>query len=420
LVLFTSGRREPAARRNPSIHAGGAVLLALALSIATAPAFAQDAAPSFTQRALSATNESSPVGLVPPGERNSGWTGWFADAWEGSKRIFRDGQSDLLLPLYTYHPPYKYPNRFQENHYPWGAGFARTVIDAKDNERLVYLLAFSDSHYDLQPMVGYGWIARWPLFAGLKGGLGYTVFLTARADANYLPLPAALPLASIGTDRVTLYGSWIPTTDVLFFFARISLPFADGAPASRSDTATGLSSGAAAAGNGPQRRNLVYGAAAWVNTDASGIDSVASGNSWAPVAGYRRFLNERTAIDVSVTRSSHSLDLNGSRLGTFDLMPVTIAAQYHFPSFRGLRMYAGAGVAYNRTPQQDLPGYSLSTSSISPALQAGATYPVTDALVSSVGLSVNFARLTLSQDGTSLGSVKPSAVSFGVGLGYAF
>ena len=172
LLLFTSFRRGTAARRNASIIAGHTMLLALALSIAAAPATAQDAAPSFTQRALSATNESSPVGLVPPGEREPGWKGWFADAWEGSKRIFRDGHSDLLLPLYTFHPPYKYPNRFQENHYPWGAGFARTLIDAKDNERLVYVLTFSDSHYDFQPFLGYAWIARWPLFAGLKGGLG--------------------------------------------------------------------------------------------------------------------------------------------------------------------------------------------------------------------------------------------------------
>ena len=389
------------------------MLLALGSSIAAAPVAAQDGGPSFTQRALSAMNESSPVGLIPAGERASGWSGWFSDAWEGSKRIFRDGRSDLLLSLYTYHPPYKYPNRFDENHYPWGGGVARTVIDAKDNERIVYLLAFSDSHYDFQPMLGYGWIARWPLVAGLKGGLGYTVFLTARADANYLPFPAALPLASIGTDRVTLYGTWIPSTEVLFFFARIAL---DAAPASAATGGVSAFSGA----DKRQRANLVYGAAAWVNTDANGIDSVASGNGWAPVVGYRHFVSERAAFDVSVARSSHSLDLNGARLGTFDLVPVTVAAQYHFPSYAGLRMYTGAGVAYNRAAQQDLPGYSLSRSSLSPVLQAGATYPLTDALILNAGLNVNFARHQLTEGETTLGTVKPSAVSFSLGLGYAF
>jgi outer membrane protein W len=358
-------------------------------------------------------NESSSVGMLSPGERNPGWKGWFADAWDGSKRIFRDGHSDLLLPLYAYHPAYKYPNRFQENHYPWGAGFARTVIDASGNERIVYLLAFSDSHYDIQPMLGYGWIARWPLGAGLKGGLGYTVFLTARSDANYIPFPAVLPLASIGSDRVTLYGTWIPSSDVLFFFARISLPFTERAP-------SGNGTGAGRRRDRPLAANLLYGAAAWVNTDASGIDSVAAGNSWAPLVGYRRFIADHVAVDVSVSRSTHSLDLNGARLGTVDLIPVSVTAQYHFPSYRGLRMYIGAGVAYSRLAQQDLPGYTMSSTSVSPVLQAGASLALSDSLVLTGGLATNFVRNQLSQDGTTLGTVKLAPVTFSLGLGYAF
>jgi len=401
-------------------HVCRAALWACAAVVAHVPVMAQDAGPSSTQRALSAMNESSPVGLVPRGERQAGWTGWFADAWEGSKRIFREGHSDLMLPLYTFHPPYKYPNRFDENHYPLGVGFARTVIDEKDNERIVYLLGFSDSHYDFQPVLGYAWMARWPLFAGLKGGLGYTVFLTARADAMYLPFPAALPLASIGTDRVMLYGSWIPSTEVLFFFARISLPFTDGSPPSTTGTASGLPFGAAKGDGGALRANLFYGAGAWVNTDASGIDTVASGNSWAPLVGYRHFVTDKVAFDVSIARSEHSLDLNGARLGTFDLIPVTFAAQYHFPSYRGLRMYAGAGFAYNQLAQRNLPGYTLESSSISPVLQAGAAYPLTDALMLTGGLTVNFPRNRLAQGETTLGTVKLSPVSFSLGLGYAF
>jgi len=414
------------ASRNHSLRAHRAVqrllywLLAPALLIAAMPATAQDAEPSWTERALSATNESSPVGMLPTGERQPGWTGWFADAWEGSKRIFREGHPDLMLPLFTFHPAYKYPNRHQESNYPWGAGFASTLIDEKDNERIVYALAFSDSHYDFQPMLGYAWIARWPLGAGLKAGLGYTVFVTARADANYIPFPAVVPLASIGTDRVMFYGSWIPTADVLFLFARISLPFDGRGSASGRGAGAGGTFGAAGAQNEGFRANLLYGAAAWVNNDASGIDSVASGNAWAPLAGYRHFVTDKVALDLSVARSNHSLDLNGARLGTFDLIPVTLAAQYHFPSYVGWRMYAGAGVAYNRITEQELPGYTLSGTSFSPVLQAGASFPVTDALVLTGGLAVNFTRNQLSQGGTTLGTVKLSPVTFSLGLGYAF
>jgi outer membrane protein W len=418
--------RFPAFRRAPFRRAlrcfrprGTVAALAVALGLLGPAASGQGAEPSWTERALQATNETTSVGLIPAGERQPGWQGWFSDAWEGSKRIFRDGRSDLLLPLYSWHPAFAYPNRFDQNHYSYGAGIARTLIDEKDNERIVYALAFSDSHYDLQVMAGYGWMARWPLFAGLKGGLGYTVFVTARSDANYIPFPAILPLAGIGTDRVMFYGSWIPFSDVLFFFARISLPFDDRGPMPEAGKVAAAGPGAPAGGR--FRANVVYGAAAYLNTDASGIDGVAGDNAWAPLVGYRRFFTERLALDLSVSRSDTlSLDLNSTRLGTFELMPVTVAAQYHLPDYHGVRLYAGLGAAYTRLTDQQMPGYSLSTSSISPLLQAGFSYHVTEALLLTGGLAVNFARNRLEQNGTNLGTVQLSPVSFSLGVGYAF
>jgi outer membrane protein W len=390
--------------------------VALAGVLAVTPAQAQQPEATFTQRALSAMNESSPVGMLPEQARHPGWQGWFADAWEGSKRIYRDGRSDLLLPFFTFHPPYKFPNRHDQNEYPFGIGLARTWIDSKDNERIVYALAFSDSHYDFQPMVGYGWMARWPLMAGLRGGLGYTVLLSARADANYIPFPAILPLASLGTDRVTVYGTWIPTTDVLFFFARISLPHGEGT----SGSATGAPVGARGGTGERQRGNLLYGAGAWVRTDASGIDGVASDNAWAPVVGFRRFVSDRWAIDFSAARFEQRLDLNGATLGAFEVSPLTLAAQYHLRSYSGWRPYAGLGVAYSRITNQQMPGYALSSDSVSPLVQAGVDYAVTDALVLTAGLSVNFMRNQLSKDGALQGTVKLSPVAFSLGLGFAF
>lgn len=396
-----------------------ALAVAVCSWVAVAPAAAQDVEPSWAQRALSATNESTAVGLIPAEQRQPGWKGWFADAWEGSKRIFNDGHTDLLLPFYSWHPAYAYPNRFDQNHYSWGAGIARTLIDEKDNERIVYALGFSDSHYDFQAMAGYGWIARWPLGNNLKWGLGYTAFVAVRSDANYIPFPGVLPLASIGTDRVMVYGSWVPFSDVVFLFARISLPGANErgpAPGTGVPAAFGMP----AAEGGRVRSNLVYGAAAYVNTDASGIDGVASGNAWAPLVGYRHLFTESVALDVSVSRSKHSLELNGVRLGEFDLIPVTIAAQYHLPSYRGFRMYAGLGVAYNRLSEEDLPDYELSKTSVSPFLQAGFTYAIGHALMLTGGVSANFTRNQLAQGGTNLGTVQLSPVTFSLGLGYAF
>jgi outer membrane protein W len=402
--------------RSPVPLALWRLALALIGPCATLTASAQDAPPSFTQRALAATNESTSVGMVPAGTRHPGWTGWFQDAWDGSMRILKDGDPGLLLPLVTYHAPYAYPNRHQENEYPWGAGFVSSIVDEKDNERFVYAMAISDSHYDLQPTVGYGWIARWPLAAGLKWGIGYTAFLTARADAKYIPFPAVLPLGSIGNDAFTLYGSWVPTQDVFFLFARFTLrETRGGAPLAGAEAGLPLGTGDARF-----RPNLLYATGAWVKVDASGIDTVASESSWAPLIGYRHFISPALAFDVSAARSHHTLDLNGARLGSFDFIPVTFTAQYHFPSFHGLRMYVGAGVAYNQITRQDMPGYSLSTASLSPVVQAGASVPITDALMLTAGLSSNFPRNQLAQGGTNLGTVKLAPATFSLGLGYAF
>lgn len=409
-------------RDHPQREASPPGARALAVAIfcwaAAAPAAAQEVEPSWSQRALGAINESTAVGLIPAEQRQPGWNGWWADAWEGSKRIFNEGQSDLLLPFYSWHPAYAYPNRFDQNHYSWGAGLARTLIDENDNERMIYALGFSDSHYDFQATVGYAWVARWPLADGLKWGLGYTAFVAVRSDANYIPFPAVLPLASIGTDRVMVYGSWVPFSDVLFLFARISLhDDARGpAPGAGAPAAFGLP----VVDGGRARLNLIYGAAGFVNTDASGINGIASGNSWAPVAGYRRLFTESLAMDVSVSRSNLTLELNGQRLGEFDLIPVTLTAQYYFPSFRGLRTYAGVGAAYNIVTEQDLPGYDLSRTSLSPLLQAGFTYPITHGLMLTGGVSANFTRNQLSQAGTNLGTVQLSPVTFSLGVGYAF
>jgi outer membrane protein W len=392
---------------------------ALALSVLVPVAASAQEQPSWASRALSAFNDTTPVGLLAPGERHPGWKGWFGDFWEGSQRNIKGGDAGLLLPFFTFHPAYKYPNRNDNNNYPYGIGYTRVVIDEKDNERLLYALAFSDSHYDFQPMVGWAWMARWPLFGSVKGGLGYTVFLAARADANYIPFPGILPMASIGTDRVTFYTTWIPTTEVLFFFARVTLPQNESsAPVPSAQSAGPF--GTAAGRDGAARNSLLYVGGGWVNSDASGIDTVASGNSWAPLAGYRHFFSDRLAMDVSVSRSTLSLDLNGTRLGEVDLIPLSVTAQYHVPIYHGFRMYAGAGAAYNRITQQQMPGYSLSGGSVSPVLQAGANFRLTDAMVLTGGLTVNFTRNQLYQDGALQGTVKLSPVTFGLAVGYAF
>jgi len=52
--------------------------LALALSVLVPVAAGAQEQPSWASRALSAFNDTTPVGLLAPGERHPGWKGWSA------------------------------------------------------------------------------------------------------------------------------------------------------------------------------------------------------------------------------------------------------------------------------------------------------------------------------------------------------
>jgi len=144
--------------------------LAAMLAAFTLPAWAD----GFLSSALSAINETTPAGMVSQDSREDGVGGWFRDQGRGFSNIVKQGNTAIVLPVYTEHPAWDYNNRHQENGLTWGGGIARTFVDSRGNERLAYAVAFSDSHYELEPFVGYGWVSRWNVGStGLHVGAGY-------------------------------------------------------------------------------------------------------------------------------------------------------------------------------------------------------------------------------------------------------
>lgn len=130
------------------------------------------------------------------------------DKWERAMA----GQDDLYLPMYTWHNRSFYDrekiNSFNEN--PWGIGFGKSYKDENRNWHGFYAMAFSDSHYKVEPIAGYGYTKNW-YKNDFSLGAGYTVFLTARSDIkNYLPFPAILPLVSVSYKNFSLMGTYLP------------------------------------------------------------------------------------------------------------------------------------------------------------------------------------------------------------------
>jgi lipid IVA palmitoyltransferase len=141
---------------------------------------------------------------------------------------WKNGDSDLYVPFHTYHLRSAYTEEkidsFREDN--WGIGYGRShYIDG--NWEGLYAMAFLDSHSDIEPMLGYAYQWMWGEQEALHAGLGYTVFLTSRADIfNHIPFPAALPIASINYNKFSVNSTFIPggkgNGNVFFFWSRVS------------------------------------------------------------------------------------------------------------------------------------------------------------------------------------------------------
>lgn len=140
-------------------------------------------------------------------------------------------KNEFYLPVLTWHNRYTYDkehiNKYNED--PWGAGGGISRYDEQGNWNGIYLMAFKDSFNKWEPIGGYGWEKIWRPWhenSDFHLGLGYTVFVTARDNWSYIPIPAALPLASVGYKDVNFQATYIPGThnngNVLFGWFRMS------------------------------------------------------------------------------------------------------------------------------------------------------------------------------------------------------
>lgn len=86
-----------------------------------------------------------------------------------------------------------------------GAGYGISRYDSDGDWHGIYIMAFKDSFNKWEPIGGYAYEKIWrPLDdKDFRTGLGFTASVTARDNWKYIPIPAPLPLASIGYQRLT-------------------------------------------------------------------------------------------------------------------------------------------------------------------------------------------------------------------------
>lgn len=382
-------------------------IFAAAAILSVAPVSAEEGGRSVWE----AIADTFPAGVVSEEDSSGSYLG---DTWKGMSSIVSEGFSGLLLPAYTIHPGYAYKTekRHNENGYTWGGGISRNVIDSRGNRRIVYAMAFSDSHNNFEPFMGYAWLSRWKLGSlPLYAEAGYTIGLTARGDYKWIPFPAPLPLLGVGTDNFTLYGTYVPFSDIFFFFGNMT--FDDRKSRHALTTPDSLFS----------NKVLIYAGGGWQKTALKGTPKPSSISSDASLsAGLRYFVTPDWAVDFSVNRSgNHKLHANGGRIGSYHLTSYSLAVQYHFRAAERVKLYAGVGAGYFRADQQKLAdGWSAKKNAFTPVIQVGGTLAMTRNLHLTGGMDLGFPRFKAHSPTDSSFSMRPSPVTFKVALGLAF
>lgn len=356
--------------------------------------------------------DTTPAGLVRPAEERPGdWQPFWSDTKEGAMRIMDEGKTLWVVPAYTNHPKWEWDNKPQQNGYPFGMGIARQVIDERGNERMLFLTSFVDSNYRMEPMAGYAWLSRWPIGGGFHVGAGYLAGLTMRGDYMWVPLPLPLPVASIGNDTVSVYGTWVPFTNVFFFFTSIAI-----------DDVTSRKMPLPADSPWVKTPNLLFGGWGWQYVDNGAEDGetpnfMTNDSVWN--VGLRHYSGRNWQTEFKYKKSRHDVksgeDGRGGR-EKIDIETYSLTIAYNIDVAKNFRLYAGGGFGFSHASSS-----AGSDNSIHPVLTMGATWAFSPVIHLTASMDTNISRfkgVTPGRDDSYL--MKPMPTEFMVNLGFAF
>lgn len=155
----------------------------------------------------------------------------------------------------------------------------------------------------------------------------------------------------------------------------------------------------------------------------AGITSVTVNDKVIGELDVTYFLTKNWAAELVLTVPQRQLvQINGSTpLGSFNHLPPTLTAQYHFTDMPGFKPYVGVGVNYTKISAVDLGGNTLDSSSTGAAAQVGIDFPLDKKWSLNVDLKKVYIKTDVfSAANANLGTLKLDPTLFGLGLGYRF
>lgn len=381
----------------PLLAASGAALL-----------FAGCAQASALSDALEAVIDTTPAGLAKSSASRPGdWASFWSDTKEGARYIMENGSDLWVVPTFTNHPAWNWEDRSEENAYPFGMGLARQVIDDRGNERMFFLVSFVDSNYRVEPMVGYSWVARWPIGnTGLHWGAGYLAGITMRGDYMWLPCPLPLPVVKVGTDTVSFYTTYIPFTNVFFMYTSIAI-----------DNAGSRKMPLSAESPWVKTPNLLYGSWGWRyvdNGEEESPNTVKNDSVWG--VGLRHYSGCSWQTDLRYKKGSHDVKVPGSKDMSLDIETYSLTIAYNIDVAQTFRLFAGGGFGVSHAESD-----AGSDWDVHPALTMGFTWAATDLIHITGSMDTNISRFKGVVDGRDNDYVlKGMPTEFTLSVGLAF
>ena len=131
---------------------------------------------------------------------------------------WNESRLELIIPVNTWHNREHYTHEQIEdyNERPWGGGLAKTRIDEKGNRHRILALVFQDSFNSAEPTFGYSWQAVWYPENTVRPTLGVVAGVTFRHSYDWIPIPAAIPVAGLDIGHFSLETTYLLGFDVLF------------------------------------------------------------------------------------------------------------------------------------------------------------------------------------------------------------
>lgn len=134
------------------------------------------------------------------------------------KSIWNDGGIEMLLPIYTWHCPWRYTREKinDYNEWPWGVGIGKYIEPTPDRRYGLVALTFQDSFNKPEPSVWYSWQALWREGKDFRPSLGFVAGVTCRHNYHWIPVPGAAPTVGFDYKSFSMEGLYVPGFDVVF------------------------------------------------------------------------------------------------------------------------------------------------------------------------------------------------------------